>query len=142
MVPSPFRTSARRCSTSPNMLTQKPRAPSRPRSIFGNGDAPLLRCGNGVLNCPIDFIGAIGRECGHADLQYRCRECVKSFERTETITDHDAAKVRCPKCNSKKVTQVPGRVHVIHPKRARGFDPSLKVVRSRSPVTKRPGGGP
>ena len=36
--------------------------------------------------------------------QYRCNECGKSFERTETITEHEAAKVRCPKCNSKKVT--------------------------------------
>ena len=43
--------------------------------------------------------------------QYRCSECGKSFERTETITEHEAAKARCPKCNSKKVTQVPGRVH-------------------------------
>ena len=34
--------------------------------------------------------------------QYRCNECGKSFERTETITEHEAAKVRCPKCNSKK----------------------------------------
>ena len=36
--------------------------------------------------------------------QYRCGECGKSFERTETITEHDASKVRCPKCNGKKVT--------------------------------------
>ena len=34
--------------------------------------------------------------------QYRCRECGKSFERTETITEHEAAKARCPKCDSKK----------------------------------------
>jgi putative FmdB family regulatory protein len=50
--------------------------------------------------------------------QYRCRECGKSFERTETISEHDAAKVRCPKCNSKKVTQVPGRVHVVTSKKS------------------------
>jgi len=25
--------------------------------------------------------------------QYRCRDCGKSFERTETITEHEAAKV-------------------------------------------------
>ena len=30
--------------------------------------------------------------------QYRCRECGKSFERTETISEHENAKVRCPKC--------------------------------------------
>ena len=51
--------------------------------------------------------------------QYRCKECGKSFERTETITEHEAAKVRCPKCNSKKVTQVPGRVHVVTSKKAK-----------------------
>ena len=34
--------------------------------------------------------------------QYRCGECGKSFERTETISEHEAAKMRCPKCNSKK----------------------------------------
>jgi len=50
--------------------------------------------------------------------QYRCGECGKSFERTETITEHDAAKVRCPKCNSKKVTQLPGRVNVVTSKKS------------------------
>ena len=50
--------------------------------------------------------------------QYRCRECGKSFERTETITEHEAAKARCPKCNSKKVTQVPGRIHIVTSKKS------------------------
>jgi putative FmdB family regulatory protein len=50
--------------------------------------------------------------------QYRCRECGKLFERSETITEHEAAKVRYPKCNSKKVTQVPGRVHVLTSKKS------------------------
>ena len=59
--------------------------------------------------------------------QYRCNECGKSFERTETITEHEAAKVRCPKCNSKKVTQVPGRVHVVTSKKARFVDPFLRT---------------
>jgi hypothetical protein len=35
-------------------------------------------------------------------------KCGKSFERTETITEHEAAKARCPKCNSKKVTPSSG----------------------------------
>jgi putative FmdB family regulatory protein len=47
--------------------------------------------------------------------QYRCKECSKSFERTETITA-EAAKVRRPKCNSKKVNQ--GRVHVVTSKKS------------------------
>jgi putative FmdB family regulatory protein len=50
--------------------------------------------------------------------QYRCSECGKSFERTETITAHEAANARCPKCNSKKVTQIPGRVHVVTSKKS------------------------
>jgi putative FmdB family regulatory protein len=37
--------------------------------------------------------------------EYRCENCGKSFERTETINEHDKAKVKCPKCDSKKVTQ-------------------------------------
>ena len=50
--------------------------------------------------------------------QYRCRECGKSFERTETISEHGNAKVRCPKYNTKKVTQVPGRVYVVTTKKS------------------------
>jgi putative FmdB family regulatory protein len=52
-------------------------------------------------------------ECRRADLPVSCSECGKSFEGTATISEHEAAKVKCPKCNSKKVTQVPGRVHVV-----------------------------
>lgn len=50
--------------------------------------------------------------------QYRCEKCGKSFERTETITEHEAAKAKCPNCDSKKVTQVPGRVHVVTSKKS------------------------
>ena len=32
--------------------------------------------------------------------EYRCENCGKSFERTETINEHDKAKVKCPKCDS------------------------------------------
>ena len=49
---------------------------------------------------------------------YESRECGKSFECTATITEHETAKVSCPKCNSKKVTQVPGRVHVVTSKKS------------------------
>jgi putative FmdB family regulatory protein len=50
--------------------------------------------------------------------QYRCEQCGKSFERTETITEHEQAKAKCPKCDSKKVTQVPGHVHVVTSKKS------------------------
>jgi putative FmdB family regulatory protein len=50
--------------------------------------------------------------------EYRCENCGKSFERTETINEHDKAKVKCPKCDSTKVTQIPGRVHVVTSKKS------------------------
>lgn len=39
--------------------------------------------------------------------QYRCQKCDTTFERTETISEHEAAKPQCPKCGSKKVSVVP-----------------------------------
>ena len=48
--------------------------------------------------------------------QYRCGECGKSFERTETISEHENAQIRCPKCNTKKVA--PGRVYVVTTKKS------------------------
>jgi putative FmdB family regulatory protein len=36
--------------------------------------------------------------------QYHCEQCEKTFERTETISEHEAAKLQCPKCGSKKVS--------------------------------------
>jgi putative FmdB family regulatory protein len=40
--------------------------------------------------------------------QYRCEKCGTKFERTETIAEHEALKLKCPKCGSKKVSFVPG----------------------------------
>ena len=78
------------------------------------GKADTTFCGIAVLK----WASGISLEPFDGELdvptyQYRCGECGKSFERAETISEHEAAKVRCPKCNSKKVTQVPGRVHVV-----------------------------
>ena len=36
---------------------------------------------------------------------YRCEACRKMFSRQLTVADHDAAKVKCPKCGSRKVRQ-------------------------------------
>ena len=35
--------------------------------------------------------------------EYLCRKCGESFERVESIKEHDPSKVRCPECKSKKV---------------------------------------
>ena len=50
--------------------------------------------------------------------QYRCEECGKAFERTETISEHEKAKRQCPKCGSMKVSVVPGRVYVVTSKKS------------------------
>ena len=50
--------------------------------------------------------------------QYRCEKCGKKFEQTETISDHDASKAKCPKCGSKKVSYVPGNVFVVTSKKS------------------------
>ena len=50
--------------------------------------------------------------------QYRCEKCGKKFERSETISEHDAVKSKCPKCGSKKVSFVPGNVCVVTSKKS------------------------
>ena len=45
--------------------------------------------------------------------QYRCEECEKTFERTETMAEHDVVKPQCPKCGSRKVSIVPSRIYVV-----------------------------
>jgi putative FmdB family regulatory protein len=50
--------------------------------------------------------------------QYSCQECEKTFERTETISEHEVAKLQCRKCGSKKVSAVLGRVYVVTSKKS------------------------
>jgi len=50
--------------------------------------------------------------------QYRCEKCGRRFERTETISEHEAVKPQCPKCGSKKIIFVPGRVFVVTSKKS------------------------
>lgn len=35
--------------------------------------------------------------------EYVCKKCGELFERVETVSEHDPAKVRCPVCKSKQV---------------------------------------
>jgi putative FmdB family regulatory protein len=50
--------------------------------------------------------------------QFRCERCGKKFERTETISERESGKSKSPKCGSKKVTVVPGRVYVVTSKKS------------------------
>jgi putative FmdB family regulatory protein len=49
---------------------------------------------------------------------YRCEKCGKNFERTETMSEHEKGKAQCPKCGSKNVSAVPGRVNVVTSKKS------------------------
>ena len=50
--------------------------------------------------------------------QYRCEKCGKKFERNETISEHEAVKLKCAKCGSQKVSFVPGNVYVVTSKKS------------------------
>ncbi len=42
--------------------------------------------------------------------EYHCKKCDRTFEVVESIHDHDAAKIRCPDCKSKKIDRIWGNV--------------------------------
>ena len=42
----------------------------------------------------------------------------EQFERMETISEHEALKLKCPKCGSKKVSFVPGNIYVVTSKKS------------------------
>ena len=58
------------------------------------------------------------REVAMPTYQYRCNDCGEKFERSETISQHEASKAKCVKCGSKKVSQVPGNVFVVTSKKS------------------------
>ncbi len=37
---------------------------------------------------------------------YQCEKCNKKFSALLSIADHDAGKVKCPKCGNKKLKQL------------------------------------
>lgn len=49
---------------------------------------------------------------------YRCENCKRTFSRTESFSEHEKAKPKCPKCGSKKIAQVPGRFSVVTSKKS------------------------
>ena len=38
---------------------------------------------------------------------YRCEQCGETFERIETISEHETAKPQCPNCGRDEVVSVP-----------------------------------
>ena len=52
-----------------------------------------------------------GSSCVEAEAMptyaYRCEQCRETFERIETISEHETAKPLCPKCGSDEVVSVP-----------------------------------
>jgi len=50
--------------------------------------------------------------------QFRFEKCGKESERTETISEHETMKPKCPNCGSKKVSFVPGNVYVLTSKKS------------------------
>jgi len=49
---------------------------------------------------------------------YRCNECNKKFDLVMTVSEHDKAKVLCPKCSSKKVEQRPAAFFAVSAKKS------------------------
>jgi putative FmdB family regulatory protein len=39
--------------------------------------------------------------------RYRCEKCAETFERIESITEHETTRPRCPRCGGEQVVQVP-----------------------------------
>jgi putative FmdB family regulatory protein len=37
---------------------------------------------------------------------YHCEQCGTSFEETQSMAEHEAGEIRCPKCGGEKVTSV------------------------------------
>ena len=50
--------------------------------------------------------------------EYRCDKCGEKFERSETISEHETSKAKCPKCGSRDVSQVPGNGFVVTSKKS------------------------
>ncbi len=38
--------------------------------------------------------------------QYTCEDCQEDFSRVESILEHGRKQVRCPACNSERVTRI------------------------------------
>ena len=43
--------------------------------------------------------------------EYRCEKCGETFERSESIAEHETAMPKCPKCEGDEVARVYSRVY-------------------------------
>jgi putative FmdB family regulatory protein len=50
--------------------------------------------------------------------EFRCQECGKPFEVVESISRFKPARVRCPRCSSKKVERTWSRVYTVTTKKS------------------------
>jgi len=49
---------------------------------------------------------------------YFCNDCHKSFELVLTLKEHDAEKIKCPKCGSKDVEQAAASFYAVTSKKS------------------------
>lgn len=49
---------------------------------------------------------------------YHCDKCGQDFERAESISEHEAAKPRCPKCGARQVSWTPRSMNIITKKKS------------------------
>jgi|SRR4029450_12862146 putative FmdB family regulatory protein len=69
----------------------------------------------------VPLLDEVADLCGLANMptySYRCDKCRKTFERTESISEHEKRKPQCPICGSKKVAALPARVYVVTSKKS------------------------
>jgi putative FmdB family regulatory protein len=80
---------------------------------------PTRRCANSSTPCPshVEWKRQ-SLEIAMPTYRYRCHKCGKKFETSETISEHETSKAKCPKCGSRKVVQIPGNVFVVTSKKS------------------------
>lgn len=74
----------------------------------------------------LDWLGAVHPACRYLiswgglmpRYEYRCEKCKATFRRIESMSEHERTKPQCPKCGSKKVSQVPGQFFVVTSKKS------------------------
>lgn len=49
---------------------------------------------------------------------YHCDKCGKDFDRSESISEHETATPRCPKCGGRSVSWVPKGMNIITKKKS------------------------